>query len=178
MQDGEAGASTSSSTPDPDRIGSGSGTPPRQPPRFGKRTRAVFTWLWEQNVSPFSLLRNSLFFSPLLTARYTTRRFGALPEAELRSLHAYSYGIFTSKGSSEYALGHLLAPGAYARWPMVGRVARVFGKGGKGESVPIAFLYGSHDWMDVNAGRLACRTLREAGNERSSCFVVQNAGHQ
>ena len=145
------------------------GTPPKAPPRIGKNARRFFTFLWEQNFSPFSILRNSLFFGPMLTARYTTRRFGALPDEELRSIHAYSHGIFTSKGSSEYALGHLLAPGAYARWPMVGRIHPI--------KVPVSFIYGQHDWMDVKAGRLACQALKDAGNPNGSCFVVPSAGH-
>jgi len=65
---------------------------------------SVFGWLWEQNISPvsrwqqicsrfpcsclprpqFSLLRNSLFFGPMLAGRYTSRRFGSLDDENLR----------------------------------------------------------------------------------------------
>lgn len=31
----------------------------KEPPRFSSRTRSVIGWLWEQNVSPFSILRGS-----------------------------------------------------------------------------------------------------------------------
>lgn len=140
-----------------------------EPPRFSKRARSVFGFLWEQNVSPFGILRSSLFFGPMLAGRYTSRRFGALPEDELRSLHAYCQSIFLSKGSGEYCLAHILAPGAYARRPMVERI--------DGLKMPMSFLYGEHDWMDVRGGKEAVKRLRQRGNVKTNCFVVPNSGH-
>lgn len=108
----------------------------------------------------FSLLRNSLFFGPMLAGRYTSRRFGSLDDENLRcavratsescstdargfssSLHAYTQGIFMSKASSEHCLAHILAPGAYARMPMVERIAPL--------RMPVSFIYGATgiDWM-------------------------------
>ncbi|KDN39751.1 alpha/beta-hydrolase [Tilletiaria anomala UBC 951] len=142
---------------------------PSPPPRIGRRTRALFTWLWDQNISPFALIRSSAFFGPMLTGRYTRRRFGALQEEDLRALHAYSHAIFSSKGSSEYCLSYILAPGAFARYPMLYRLAPL--------RMPVSFIYGRRDWMDVAAGRLACRALADAGNKTGSCFVVPDAGH-
>ncbi|EST06856.1 hypothetical protein PSEUBRA_003856 [Kalmanozyma brasiliensis GHG001] len=139
------------------------------PPRFSKRMRSVFGFLWEQNVSPFGILRGSLFFGPMFAGRYTSRRFGALPEDELRSLHAYCQSIFLSKGSGEYCLAHILAPGAYARRPMVDRIERL--------KMPMSFLYGEHDWMDVRGGKEAVKRLRKQGNVKTNCFVVPNSGH-
>ncbi|SPO48779.1 related to CLD1 - mitochondrial cardiolipin-specific phospholipase [Moesziomyces antarcticus] len=140
-----------------------------EPPRISKRVRSVFSFLWEQNVSPFGILRSSLFFGPMLAGRYTSRRFGALPEDELRSLHAYCQSIFLSKGSGEYCLAHILAPGAYARRPMVERIERL--------KMPMSFLYGEHDWMDVRGGKEAVKRLRKQGNAQTNCFVVPNSGH-
>ncbi len=140
-----------------------------EPPRFSKRMRSVFGFLWEQNVSPFGILRGSLFFGPMFAGRYTSRRFGALPEDELRSLHAYCQSIFLSKGSGEYCLAHILAPGAYARRPMVDRIERL--------KMPMSFLYGEHDWMDVRGGKEAVKRLRKQGNIKTNCFVVPNSGH-
>ncbi|SPO31794.1 related to CLD1 - mitochondrial cardiolipin-specific phospholipase [Ustilago trichophora] len=140
-----------------------------EPPRISKRVRSVFSFLWEQNVSPFGILRGSLFFGPMFAGRYTSRRFGALPEDELRSLHAYCQSIFLSKGSGEYCLAHILAPGAYARRPMVDRV--------EGLKMPMSFLYGEHDWMDVRGGKEAVKRLRKRGNVKTNCFVVPNSGH-
>ncbi|CDU24374.1 related to CLD1-mitochondrial cardiolipin-specific phospholipase [Sporisorium scitamineum] len=140
-----------------------------EPPRISKRVRSVFSFLWEQNVSPFGILRSSLFFGPMFAGRYTSRRFGALPDDELRSLHAYCQSIFLSKGSGEYCLAHILAPGAYARRPMVDRIERL--------KMPMSFLYGEHDWMDVRGGKEAVKRLRKQGNVKTNCFVVPNSGH-
>ncbi|CBQ72280.1 conserved hypothetical protein [Sporisorium reilianum SRZ2] len=140
-----------------------------EPPRLSKRVRSVFGFLWEQNVSPFGILRGSLFFGPMFAGRYTSRRFGALPDDELRSLHAYCQSIFLSKGSGEYCLAHILAPGAFARRPMVDRIERL--------QMPMSFLYGEHDWMDVRGGKEAVKRLRKQGNVKTNCFVVPNSGH-
>lgn len=140
-----------------------------EPPRFSKRARSVFGFLWEQNVSPFGILRTSLFFGPMLAGRYTSRRFGALPDDELRSLHAYCQSIFLSKGSGEYCLAHILQPGAFARKPMVDRI--------DGLKMPMSFLYGEQDWMDVRGGKEAVKRLRKQGNTKTNCFVVPNSGH-
>ncbi|CAD6949988.1 unnamed protein product [Tilletia laevis] len=141
----------------------------QNPPRLSNRTRAVLSWLWEQNMSPFAILRASTFLSPLLTGRYTSRRFSLLPDEDLRALHAYCHGIFTAKGSSEYCLAHILAPGAFARLPMLHRITPL--------RVPVSFIYGQYDWMDVTAGRAAVKALAEAGNPNASCTVVPLAGH-
>lgn len=140
-----------------------------EPPRISKRVRSVFSFLWEQNVSPFGILRGSLFFGPMFAGRYTSTRFGALPQDELRSLHAYCQSIFLSKGSGEYCLAHILAPGAYARRPMVDRI--------EGLKMPMSFLYGEHDWMDVRGGKEAVKRLRKRGNVNTNCFLVPNSGH-
>ena len=70
-----------------------------------------------------------------------------------------------SKASSEHCLAHILAPGAYARMPMVERMAPL--------RMPVSFIYGATgiDWMvscrvvDVagaNADPRGCRTSRAA----------------
>lgn len=97
------------------------------------------TWwsrLWENNVSPFSILRGSTFLGPSLLSRYAARRFKAFPEEVQSELFDYLYHISTDKGSGEYCLAHLLAPGAYARWPMLKRLGRL--------DIPITFIYGDN----------------------------------
>lgn len=81
-----------------------------KPPRLSSRTRTFFGWLWEQNFSPFGILRGSQFLGPWLMSRYTQRRFGSLPEDELKALHAYCQGIFLAKGSGEYCRECALSP--------------------------------------------------------------------
>ncbi|KAL1985605.1 hypothetical protein VTN96DRAFT_7585 [Rasamsonia emersonii] len=89
--------------------------PRRQLPRW-------FTYLWDANVSPFTLVRWSGPLGPRLVSGWTHRRFSHLPPAEAQALHEYSYSIFRLRGSGEYALAYILAPGAYARSPLIRRI--------------------------------------------------------
>lgn len=94
---------------------------PSQPPR--RRMPGWLTYLWEANVlSPFSFVRWSGPLGPRLVSGWTSRRFSHLPEEEAQALHDYSYALFRQRGSSEYALGYLLAPGAFARSPLIRRI--------------------------------------------------------
>lgn len=81
-----------------------------------------FTYLWDSNVSPFSLIRWSGPLGPSLVSGWTSRRFSHLPEPEALALHDYAYSVFRMRGSGEYALAHILAPGAHARSPLIQRI--------------------------------------------------------
>ncbi|WVQ79494.1 hypothetical protein IAT38_001593 [Cryptococcus sp. DSM 104549] len=128
-----------------------------------------FVWGWERGLSPFSILRGVGPFGPLWVGKYSSRRFASQTEEDVRDLHAYIYGTSIMRGSGEYCISHILAPGAYARIPILDRIARV--------KVPVTFLYGDNDWMDVQGGRDALTLLKNAGNTLSSVHVVPNAGH-
>jgi cardiolipin-specific phospholipase len=166
---------------------------PKDPPR--RRMPGWLTYLWEANmVSPFSLVRWSGPLGPRLVSGWTSRRFSQLPEEEAQALHDYSYSLFRQRGSSEYALAYLLAPGAFARSPLIRRIQGVgrqwiqahdgptvdgdeppkkcilskstpraasiasatrsthSQEGEREHGIPIVFMYGEHDWMDVAGG--------------------------
>lgn len=144
-----------------------------QPPRLGKRRRELIQFLWDANLSPFAILRSSLFMAPMLAGGYTSRRFASLPDEDLRTLHAYCYDIFTARGSSEYCLAHLLAPFGFARLPMVNRVAAL------PKTLPVTFIYGERgiDWMDEDGGHESVKRLAAAGNPHARCVSVVHAGH-
>jgi cardiolipin-specific phospholipase len=76
-------------------------------------------------VSPFTFVRWSGPLGPRLVSGWTSRRFSQLPEEEAQALHDYSYALFRQTGSSEYALAYLLAPGAFARSPLIRRIQGV-----------------------------------------------------
>ncbi|KAJ5246073.1 cardiolipin-specific deacylase [Penicillium chermesinum] len=173
-----------------------------------------FSYLWDANISPFSLVRWTGPFGPRLVSSWTSRRFSHLPAEEAKALHDYSYSIFIMRGSGEYALAYVLAPGAFARSPLIRRIHGVgrqlingdalptptatataaansscslFSKGSKAaeeaspapapaseESVevpapaprrenglPVVFMYGDRDWMDVSGGHAAVAALEE-----------------
>lgn len=83
------------------------------------------TYLWDANISPFSFVRWSGPLGPRLVSGWTSRRFSHLPPEEALALHDYSYSLFKLRGSGEYALAYILAPGAFARSPLIRRIAGV-----------------------------------------------------
>jgi len=131
------------------------------------------TLLWEANFSPFMFVRIP-FVGPKFASGWTTRRFSQLPSVEQETLSEYAYQIFRLKGSGEFALAYLLAPGAYARRPLMERV-----KGLRGDGVlkRVSWIYGSYDWMDVDAGKEASELLEEDLDLVSQVHVVERAGH-
>lgn len=100
----------------------GSGVTPNAPRRPFPKWLA---YLWDQNISPFSLVRWSGPLGPRFVSGWTSRRFAHLPPNEAQALHDYSYSLFRLRGSGEYALGYILAPGAFARNPLIRRIQGV-----------------------------------------------------
>lgn len=102
-----------------DQDGSGKQPAPRKPlPKW-------LTYLWDANISPFSFVRWSGPLGPRLVSGWTSRRFSHLPSDEALALHDYSYSLFRLRGSGEYALAYVLAPGAFARSPLIRRIGGV-----------------------------------------------------
>lgn len=54
---------------------------------------SFFHYLWEKNYSPFSLLRASVFFGPLLVGNYAERRFADLDAIERQIMYSYLWSI-------------------------------------------------------------------------------------
>jgi cardiolipin-specific phospholipase len=129
------------------------------------------TLLWEANISPFTFIRIPIL-GPKFASAWTTRRFNELPAKEQETLSEYAYQIFRLRGSGEYALAYLLAPGAYARRPLIERVKKL-----QNDTLlkQVTWIYGSYDWMDVDAGRDACERLGD--DIESNVIVVDKAGH-
>lgn len=143
---------------------------PRPSPSAMRRGMTkFFLWGWEKGLSPFSILRGIGPWGPLLVGKYSSRRFASQSAEDVRDLHAYIYGTSVMRGSGEFCISHLLAPGAFARMPMVDRMG--------GLKVPVTFMYGDNDWMDVEGGRAAKKVLAQNGNEDVDVHVVSEAGH-
>lgn len=214
------------------------GTLPNPPPR--RSLPKWLTYLWDANVSPFTFVRWAGPLGPRLVSGWTSRRFSHLPEEEANALHAYSYSIFRLRGSGEYALSYILAPGAFARNPLIRRIHQVGrqmiqpplddSKAAQGASpgpnlppppsdsdsgaasgsnessevaataaqprrengIPVVFMYGDHDWMDVAGGYAAKAKMdeererilqnaspeeRQADNGSAKVVIIQRAGH-
>lgn len=225
MPDPEDSAMAAEFTQDQNAIANGTATPPRNGgsranEKAEPRRRPYSKWLtylWDANVSPFSIVRWAGPLGPRLVSYWTTRRFSHLPPEEMQAMHDYSYSLFTQKGSGEFALSYVLAPGAFARSPLIRRIQGVGrqylephqgpipdpepgseGNGGgamerkRENGIPVVFMYGDHDWMDVAGGfaseekmkeekRLALkgksRDEKEKDNGSSRVVIILKAGH-
>ncbi|KAI2464550.1 alpha/beta-hydrolase [Annulohypoxylon bovei var. microspora] len=159
-------------------------------------------WLWDANVSPFSIIRLAGPLGPRVASGWTSRRFNHLTPEEKQTLHDYAYSIFKQRGSGEYALPYLLAPGAHARRPVINRIHRVgrqvitpeteSSPAVKETGYPIVFMYGENDWMDVAGGLAAEEKLKQTKvnallngtseekrkeNGGAKVVIVSKAGH-
>ncbi|EGW30289.1 uncharacterized protein SPAPADRAFT_73056 [Spathaspora passalidarum NRRL Y-27907] len=130
-----------------------------------------FAKLWEQNISPFSLVRGSGPFGSKLVSMWSSRRFAKLSSNESRLLHKYAYGIFNSPGSGEYMLNFLLAPGADARHPLVERGVHKL-------KCKLSWWYGKEDWMDPKGGELCSNIINNLrGEVVSDVKLIEDSGH-
>ncbi|KAL8834693.1 MAG: hypothetical protein Q9170_003637 [Blastenia crenularia] len=135
------------------------------------------TYLWDANISPFSIVRWSGPLGPRFVSGWTSRRFSHLPPEEGQALHTYAYSLFRQRGSGEYALAYILAPGAFARSPLIRRIQGVgrqmitpsgsetssvaLAQQRRENGVPVVLLYGENDWMDVAGGYAAEQKMNE-----------------
>lgn len=129
----------------------------------------AFIWAWEEGWSPFGIVRKLGPVGPMLVGKYSARRFAQLPPEDITDLHDYIWTITNAKGSSEYAISHLLAPGAHARYPIVSRAHKL--------RIPVVFSYGDRDWMDIEGGIESVKVMKDAGNGRGRVIQVKDAGH-
>ncbi|KAL2153798.1 hypothetical protein VTH82DRAFT_4953 [Thermothelomyces myriococcoides] len=142
------------SGPQAEKITTVAAPPPKRP------IPGWLAWLWDANVSPFSIVRMTGPLGPRFVSGWTFRRFNHLPPVEKEALHTYSYSLFRQRGSGEYALPYLLAPGAYARSPLIHRIQEVgrqvlqpateTAPAVRETGIPVVFLYGENDWMDLD----------------------------
>lgn len=143
-------------------------TPPNTPKR---PLPGWLVWLWDANISPFSIVRMTGPLGPRFVSGWSSRRFNHLPPNEAQALHDYSFSIFKQKGSGEYALAYILAPGAYGRRPVIDRIQgvgrQVISQPEEGSTpvketgIPIVFMYGEKDWMDAAGGLAAEEKLKQ-----------------
>lgn len=183
----------------------GDKTPPDAP---RKPLPKWLTYLWDANISPFSFVRWAGPLGPRFVSGWTSRRFSHLGPEEAQALHNYAYTLFKQRGSGEYALSYILAPGAFARSPLIKRIqgvgrqylqpdgsttSSVEAAARKRETgIPVVFMYGENDWMDIAGGYAAEQKMKEekakilarasaeektAENGSAKVMVIKKAGH-
>lgn len=138
-------------------------------PRRSWTGNKYLIYLWNNHVSPLSLVRYSSIFGPKLMSRWSYWRFAQFPAAEREAMHIYTYKTFVARPSGEYAITRILAPGALARMPLVDRVQANL-------KCPSAWIYGDNDWMHVPAGAEAADVMNRTG-KWAEFHVVPKAGH-
>ncbi|KAI9769776.1 MAG: hypothetical protein M1840_003770 [Geoglossum simile] len=153
------------------KAGDGTNAPRRPLPKW-------LSYLWDANFSPFSLVRWTGPLGPRFVSGWTSRRFSHLPPGEAQALHNYSYSLFRQRGSGEYVLAYVLAPGAFARDPLIRRIHGVGRQAipppqsgdlplqnvmssAKENGVPIVLMYGENDWMDIAGGFAAEQKIKD-----------------
>lgn len=131
---------------------------------------------WDWGLTPMSVIRTFGPWGRSLVNGYVNKRFNQghpLNADEVDAFQKYMYHIVAAKGSGEFALHHLLAPFAWARYPIEQRLAEL--------NVPVTFIYGEFDWMDIKAAHRCCEKLKETRKPATASdmnvFVTKNAGH-
>jgi cardiolipin-specific phospholipase len=135
---------------------------------FRRRRRflyATVTFFWERSYTPQGLIRFAGPWGPKVVKTYTDRRFSHLEGEEAEIFRNYSYHFNARKGSAESGLHCVLDVGAWGRSPLTNRVQNI--------RSPTTWLYGSHDWMNPNAGREAAAKM----NVPTSVKVIPRADH-
>ncbi|KAJ1965959.1 hypothetical protein GGI12_000390 [Dipsacomyces acuminosporus] len=142
---------------------------PEQPSIKQKMLLRTALSLWERNFAPQWLIRTAGPLGQRLINWYVSR-FTWLSEKEQRDLAAYTHHISTLPGSSEYALGDILKPGAFARRPLVSRLS--------GMAVPTVFMYGANDWVDHKGGEAAIKQMSASNSAlKHRLYKIPKAGH-
>ncbi|KXZ42499.1 hypothetical protein GPECTOR_141g697 [Gonium pectorale] len=137
----------------------------------------AFMWGWEQGITPGSVIRGLGPWGQSIVYKYVANRFShhgeGLSQREIDVFRDYFYSIAALKGSGEYALRHLLAPGAWAHAPLEERLHDL--------KVPVTFIYGKHDWMRPEHAVRVCEQLRREREPRApndlSVEIIDDAGH-
>lgn len=128
-----------------------------------------FNYLWEQNISPFSLVRNTGPFGSLITSGWTSRRFAKLTSREQFFLHKYTYSIFNARGSGEYYMSQILGAGGVPKLPIIEKIDQI--------TCDTTWCYGDEDWMPKEGGLKSIEKIKQNTDFNSEFKVFDNSGH-
>jgi cardiolipin-specific phospholipase len=132
--------------------------------------------LFDAGYTPGSLIRSlSTSRGRNMVGSYVERRLPAITCAnEREAVSDYLYVNSILPGSAEHSLSQFLQATAMARDPLVHRIPKL--------NVPhVTFLYGSHDWMDIEGGLQVQHDISKRQEKESvprvQVYRVEQAGH-
>ena len=151
----------------------GPGVTSRSPPRIPAWALPLVRLAWNSGFTPGIAVRGLGPLGPMFARRSAVSRISRmtletpLSPGLLALLGSYFYHTNGSDGSGEFALRHLLGPGAYAHRPVGVRLSAAAKRPADDPlrlSCRVAFVYGStHDWMNAGAGDTCAAALVAAG---------------
>ena len=151
-------------------------------------------YMFECGITPGAFLRSLPYSkSKSMVDSYIWRRLPSIEcEEEQANLSEYLYQNSMLPGSGEHCLSHILTSGAFARIPLVKRIANIQSEDKDG--MEVHFIFGEEDWMDYRGGievQRLCHHKRlemmkeSTGGENQAISMpprvhvhgVRNAGH-
>ena len=136
--------------------------------RFGR-------WGWDAGITPGVIMRCMGPLGPQFAGHYVHTRFDTesigvrMGRKDKAAFGRYMYHIMAQRGSSEFALRLILAPGAWPRRPLLERAGAL--------AVPISLVYGAHDWCDYRDGEKLAASMRARGIPATLARVPRAAHH-
>lgn len=140
-----------------------------RPPELKLDIPVWFDFLWEQNISPFALVRNTGPFGSLITSGWTSRRFAKLTSKEQYYLHKYTYSIFNARGSGEYYMSQILGAGGVPKIPIIDKINEI--------TCDTTWCYGDEDWMPKEGGLKSIEKIHANTKYKSEFKTFKNSGH-
>ena len=146
----------------------------------------LLRWAFEGGLTPGILVRGlGPLAWPFVACSFRARAARWVLErpwspADHADLMHYMFHTTATHGVGEHALNKLLAPGAYARAPLLPRLREAVPalKAAGAAATPIAWLYGGqYDWMSPANMVTACEVLRAAGFQHARVCAVPRSGH-
>ena len=128
-------------------------------------TQKIIMFLWVKNITPAMILR---IFGPIshkFLGGMLSNRAGSLSPQEEEVMKQYLEQINLLPGSGEYALAHILYPGAWAKYPLCERIHEL--------RIPMAFYYGEKDWVTPDG---ADQVLEKAQGMVLK-YIISNSDH-
>lgn len=151
-------------------VGVGEPPVPKLPSPYTSFRRFVFLGLvflaWDYGLFPQSLIRIlPTEWGKRVATSLIVPRMAIHDPSEISAMTDYFYQVSVAPRSAELSACTILESGAYAKSPLCRRLPQV--------NVPVTFVYGEKDWIDVAHGREAAEMM----SVPTQVIVAPNAGH-